>query len=452
MSENQPLITIQNLFHRDKKVIGISFDYDTKIINQIKTLKGRKYSATHKCWYIPYTTEAYTNFRKLNLSYTVHKEDTSKHIISRGHAQESLPDKHQSANEEKTPRLSDIVGHREQEPTSDIFRTQVGKIDIRFSQKYFYLSMPYEEAIITNIKKLKRVWWNRVNKKWICQGSHTNLELMQNMFVCWSDQQMEQLRIMIGAYENPKKIILYRLPDQDSKIAVKLCGYGIDHQAIQSISGREYQKSHKRWLIPNDTDLIKRIITHYTTQHVEVVNRLPADNAIDIAKERSNHDKQAYFLSKYCKQDRALVRQISDTLIQQRYSWQTIRSYSGVLVKYSAWLRSGTVAHCSLDDVQNYLTYLSKQKVSDSLLNTHVSALKFYFGKVINRPEMSVTRIKRPRKSFRLPRILSRQEVTRMIEVTDNLKHRTILYAIYSGGLRLVLCQVLNDGLSLRII
>ena len=43
----------------------------------------------------------------------------------------------------------------------------------------------------------------------------------------------------------------------------------------------------------------------------------------------------------------------------------------------------------------------------------------------------------RPKKPKKLPNVLSVEEVVRLFNVIDNLKHRCILKTIYSGGLRL---------------
>jgi len=43
----------------------------------------------------------------------------------------------------------------------------------------------------------------------------------------------------------------------------------------------------------------------------------------------------------------------------------------------------------------------------------------------------------RPKKKQSLPNVLTMEEVGQIIEAVPNLKHRTILIAIYSGGLRL---------------
>ena len=42
----------------------------------------------------------------------------------------------------------------------------------------------------------------------------------------------------------------------------------------------------------------------------------------------------------------------------------------------------------------------------------------------------------RPRKEKQLPVVLSQEEVVRILDVVDNLKHKTMLMVIYSAGLR----------------
>ncbi len=44
--------------------------------------------------------------------------------------------------------------------------------------------------------------------------------------------------------------------------------------------------------------------------------------------------------------------------------------------------------------------------------------------------------IERPRKEERLPEVLSKEEIKRMIKVTQNLKHRCTISLLYSAGLR----------------
>jgi len=55
---------------------------------------------------------------------------------------------------------------------------------------------------------------------------------------------------------------------------------------------------------------------------------------------------------------------------------------------------------------------------------------------ILGRPR-ELSDITRPKKKQSLPQVLSAEEVRKILEAVPNLKHRSILMAVYSGGLRL---------------
>lgn len=50
---SQNIITLKNLFHRDKDCIGLFFPYNKELITTVRQIPGATYSKTHTCWYIP---------------------------------------------------------------------------------------------------------------------------------------------------------------------------------------------------------------------------------------------------------------------------------------------------------------------------------------------------------------------------------------------------------------
>ena len=64
------------------------------------------------------------------------------------------------------------------------------------------------------------------------------------------------------------------------------------------------------------------------------------------------------------------------------------------------------------------------------------NGLKFYYEKVLDKP-VEKYYVPRPRKEKKLPEVLSEQEVTKILKQIKNLKHKCIIYLIYSAGLRL---------------
>jgi integrase len=89
-------------------------------------------------------------------------------------------------------------------------------------------------------------------------------------------------------------------------------------------------------------------------------------------------------------------------------------------------------------------------------LNHVITGLKFFFTVTLDRPELMV-RMQPVRVPRILPVVLSPDELRRLIEAADNLKHQTALSAAYGAGLRasevvaLKVTDVDSERMTLRI-
>ena len=90
----------------------------------------------------------------------------------------------------------------------------------------------------------------------------------------------------------------------------------------------------------------------------------------------------------------------------------------------------------SREEVQNYLLHLDhERKVAWNSTKVVVIGLRFFFGVTMQNHDMLLA-IPSRKHQRRLPQALSREEVMRIINSVSNLKHRILLMATYSGGLR----------------
>lgn len=86
--------------------------------------------------------------------------------------------------------------------------------------------------------------------------------------------------------------------------------------------------------------------------------------------------------------------------------------------------------------VREYVRYLCDE--TDAGSNTrrvYVCALRFLYHKTL-RVDWSIDHIPLPREEHRLPVVLSKGEVERLLDAVVSLKHRTILMLLYGSGLR----------------
>lgn len=89
------------------------------------------------------------------------------------------------------------------------------------------------------------------------------------------------------------------------------------------------------------------------------------------------------------------------------------------------------------DDVKQYQLFLVKEKqVTWSTFNSHVCAIRFFYKYVIP-VDWQVEHIPYQRPERKLPVVLSGSEILALFDGARNLKHRSILMTLYSGGLRI---------------
>jgi len=114
------------------------------------------------------------------------------------------------------------------------------------------------------------------------------------------------------------------------------------------------------------------------------------------------------------------------------YSDNTIDLYIGYIDKFLKSQNKSSI-HINSKDYSDYL--LNYNFTSTSQQNQIISSLKFLYNKILLRKYNKVD-FQRPKKNKKLPIVLSKEEVQRMFDVCENLKHRVILAILYSTGIR----------------
>ena len=134
------------------------------------------------------------------------------------------------------------------------------------------------------------------------------------------------------------------------------------------------------------------------------------------------------------------MSELRNKMIQQMqlkgYSKNTIATYIECLVSLSKHFKTSPDL-LSVDQIREYIQYkLTEAKLSKLWMNQTISALKIFFCEVLKRDWDGID-IPRPRREIKLPVVLSKEEVSRIINTPRNLKHKAFLMITYSAGLRL---------------
>jgi len=117
------------------------------------------------------------------------------------------------------------------------------------------------------------------------------------------------------------------------------------------------------------------------------------------------------------------------------YSQKTRKTYLRHIERYVRYFAKDP-KELNEKHIRDYMLHLiDREKVSRAYHDQAVSAIKFLYNCVLNMPR-AVGSLPRPRKEKKLPIVLSREDVIRIFESVNNIKHKTILMLAYSSGLR----------------
>lgn len=116
------------------------------------------------------------------------------------------------------------------------------------------------------------------------------------------------------------------------------------------------------------------------------------------------------------------------------YSPRTTETYCGCVRKFIRWVKKEP-RRVTRRDIQYFIDKLVDRKKSGSTINVYVNALKFLMEEILGK--RILLRIRYSKVPKRLPSVLTKNEVLRLIEAVDNPIHRLIVELMYSAGLRL---------------
>ena len=113
----------------------------------------------------------------------------------------------------------------------------------------------------------------------------------------------------------------------------------------------------------------------------------------------------------------------------------TQRVYVSVVARFAAYFQKSP-ERLAPEDVRTYLLHIvNERRASWSFYNQTLCALRFLYHTTLGRPHL-LDGIPCPKKTKRLPVILSPDEVQRFFSVIRNPKHRALFMTAYATGLR----------------
>lgn len=130
-----------------------------------------------------------------------------------------------------------------------------------------------------------------------------------------------------------------------------------------------------------------------------------------------------------------LRKMMLEELQRRNYSDITTRKYLQVVTAFARHFGKSP-DQLGPNELRSYQAYLLKErKVTPGTAVNCVAALRFFFIKTLKRPQFREF-LPYPKDRRRLPTVLSREEVSRLINAAGTLFRRTLLMTLYGTGMR----------------
>jgi len=192
---------------------------------------------------------------------------------------------------------------------------------------------------------------------------------------------------------------------------------------FRSLPGSRWSAADQAWEVPDTPGLRKLLAKAFPSLALPHAQRRP--DVTDVPDVREDTlDPTANSLE--------LLRL---ELVLDGYSSRTRKVYIGHIRHFLGWWNRPP-DEAGAEAVRSYMLHLLEGRdLSRSMQVQATSALRYFHRRVLRRP-FRPGELPTPRKSQYLPRVLSRDEVERIVTASRNPAHRALIMTLYSGGLR----------------
>ncbi|MFY0630168.1 MAG: site-specific integrase [Flavobacteriaceae bacterium] len=201
--------------------------------------------------------------------------------------------------------------------------------------------------------------------------------------------------------------------------------FDFNHQLvnlIKSIKETYWSKSLRVWYLK------------YSQENLDIILSLLKDiTEVDTSK----INKTTLLKRNLSESQKILLNNFYLYLKGKRYSKSTCDTYTFLVADFVIFYTNKKLQKLTNRDVELYIENIFlKREYSISTQRQFISALKIFTAFY---PDTNINNLtlERPKKSRKLPNVLSQEEVLNIIRCTQNLKHRAIIALIYSCGLRI---------------
>ena len=298
----------------------------------------------------------------------------------------------------------------------------------------------YNRELKEKVKKLEGARWSKTKKCWyflLHNGIRTKImEELSNYFEIeyndtknLSGENKPSIVVKAGFAEKETKNtekpkIIVETDTKKNKIFISFKYDENWKKEVKKLDRAWWHTEAKVWSVYLNETNLEKIKEIFTSENSNLIIR-------EIVQHNNPKQKQKQAID-YSIVEKKFIAQLK--LLNRKEN--TINNYKSTIAHYLHFFKGEDIATIPEEKIRDYiLDHRERQGYSESYQRLMVSALKNYYKIVFDR-ELNSDDIPYPEKSSSLPKVISLEDVEKMIQLTVNPKHKMMLLMLYGLGLR----------------
>jgi integrase/recombinase XerD len=365
-------VTVERVIHRGVSRIALKFPYDRELISILKELPEARWSKTLNCWHVPDNRSICESLPEL---FRLKATIELSGIMQEENDLKKYADKRLNGEQSKNIRKTD-AHHNEQE--SEILSPE-NRSDF-YTHKYGYEESKHE-----------------VNKF------------------------------------SP---VEFTINETDGKLIIRFTGrYDRDWiEELRSYGRVKFDPVSLEWILSWSRMKVDSLSDYFASRGIGVI---VTKSALPLQVKEHRDGEGANIRDRDLPEE--ILKGIENTrrfLREKRYSGRTVETYASLLDLFFKYFSGKEPFMITEEDISDFFhDYVIYHRYSASYHNQLISAIKMYY-QVNGSHIIDSSSLVRPRRGRALPKVFSKEEIKKILNASRNIKHRLMLWLIYSCGLR----------------
>lgn len=243
-----------------------------------------------------------------------------------------------------------------------------------------------------------------------------------------------------------KNIIVERvIRDGGNRIALRFPYDQELNGVVKELPDAQWSSDMKYWHISDSSDIVSILLrTFHGKAYIDYsALKLNLAETIRLKKEEKKIEtsggvklSSSAEFSTLSEKGEADIARYKRWMEANRYPNTTVQTYVSMMIKFLKFVCPREAEECTGDDLIKFIDeYILPKGLSQSFQNQMISSVKKFYTHIY-KMAIDPVKISRPRPRHKLPNVLGKDEIKKMLRSLPNEKHRVMLSLIYGCGLR----------------